>query len=268
MKQRVAAMVLAGWMVAGACPLWAAEPVELSTRVSGVVETVWVKPGQRVKKGTLLLRLDRRCCRRTSLKQRPSRRVRRPMQAKPGASGSGRRNCLSAPCHRPVNSMRPRCWMRVRRRRLPSREARRVIAQKNLQDAELKAPLDGVVSAVPGGPGTVVAADCQPKPCESAVCWLGSGAGRLPVTGNVAWPCGCAYASGVLAAQATPEPVALAQAVRFVPQRAMFQRAVSRRGRRSHCLASQGLDEAVLQEIVHHGFQLGVIGQFAAQLAE
>jgi multidrug resistance efflux pump len=38
-----------------------------------------------------------------------------------------------------------------------------VIAQKNLDDAELKAPFDGVVSAVPGGPGTVVAADCQPK---------------------------------------------------------------------------------------------------------
>ena len=39
-----------------------------------------------------------------------------------------------------------------------------MIAQKNLNDAELKAPFDGVVSAVPGGPGTVVTADCQPKP--------------------------------------------------------------------------------------------------------
>jgi len=43
-------------------------------------------------------------------------------------------------------------------------QARRTIAQKNLSDAELKAPFAGVVSAVPGAPGTVVAADCQPKP--------------------------------------------------------------------------------------------------------
>jgi len=47
---------------------------------------------------------------------------------------------------------------------LQAARARRVIAQKNLQDAELKAPFDGVVSAVPGAPGTVVTADCQPKP--------------------------------------------------------------------------------------------------------
>ncbi len=46
---------------------------------------------------------------------------------------------------------------------LSAAQARRVIAQKNLSDAELKAPFDGVVSAVPGAPGTVVAADCQPK---------------------------------------------------------------------------------------------------------
>jgi multidrug resistance efflux pump len=39
-----------------------------------------------------------------------------------------------------------------------------VIAKKNLGDAELKAPFSGVVSSVPGGPGTVVTADCQPKP--------------------------------------------------------------------------------------------------------
>jgi len=38
-----------------------------------------------------------------------------------------------------------------------------VIAYKNLHDAELKAPFNGVVSSVPGAPGTVVTADCQPK---------------------------------------------------------------------------------------------------------
>ena len=58
MKQRFAATVLAGLGLAIASPLWAAE-IELTTRVSGVVETVLVKPGQRVKKGAVLLRLDR-----------------------------------------------------------------------------------------------------------------------------------------------------------------------------------------------------------------
>jgi multidrug resistance efflux pump len=47
---------------------------------------------------------------------------------------------------------------------LSGANARLVIAKKNLSDAELKAPFSGVVSAVPGAPGTVVVADCQPKP--------------------------------------------------------------------------------------------------------
>jgi multidrug efflux pump subunit AcrA (membrane-fusion protein) len=46
---------------------------------------------------------------------------------------------------------------------LSGANARLVIAKKNLGDAELKAPFSGVVSSVPGGPGTVVTADCQPR---------------------------------------------------------------------------------------------------------
>ena len=42
-------------------------------------------------------------------------------------------------------------------------EARATIAKKNLADAELKAPFNGVVAAVPAAPGVVVASDCQPR---------------------------------------------------------------------------------------------------------
>src|SRR4030066_40994 len=59
MKQRMAAIALAGLWLGGAGPLWAADKVELTPRVSGVVEEVLVKPGQRVKKGAVLLRLDK-----------------------------------------------------------------------------------------------------------------------------------------------------------------------------------------------------------------
>ena len=57
MRQRVIAAALAG--MALAAPAWAADRVELTTRVSGVVEEVLVKPGQRVAKGAVLARLDR-----------------------------------------------------------------------------------------------------------------------------------------------------------------------------------------------------------------
>src|SRR4030066_2545029 len=59
MKQRIVAIALAGFCLGESGPLWAAEQVELTTRVSGVVEEVLVKPGQRVKKGAVLLRLDK-----------------------------------------------------------------------------------------------------------------------------------------------------------------------------------------------------------------
>ena len=162
MKQRVVAMALAGWIGAGANPLWAAESVELSTRVPGVVETVWVKPGQRVKKGTLLLRLDR-----TVLQARLAEATAEQARAQADA-GEARRDWVRAQelFKRTVSSTSELDTATLQDARaqatLAVAQARRVIAQKNLQDAELKAPFDGVVSAVPGGPGTVVA-DCQPK---------------------------------------------------------------------------------------------------------
>jgi RND family efflux transporter MFP subunit len=164
MKQRMVAMALAGLGLAGAGPLWAADTVELTTRVSGVVEAVLVKPGQHVKKGAVLLRLDRTVL-RARLDEATAERARAQADEADAKRELGRAQELF---NRTVSSTSELEAATLRHDRaqaaLSAAEARRVIAQKNLSDAELKAPLDGVVSAVPGGPGTVVAADCQPKP--------------------------------------------------------------------------------------------------------
>jgi len=164
MKQRMVAMTLAGMWLASASPLWAADKVELTTRVSGVVVDVLVKPGQRVKKGTVLLRLDR-----TVLQARLDEATAEQTRAQADEADAKRELERSQELFdRTVSSTSELEAATLRHVRaqaaLSGANARRVIAQKNLQDAELKAPFDGVVSAIPGRPGTVVAADCQPKP--------------------------------------------------------------------------------------------------------
>jgi RND family efflux transporter MFP subunit len=164
MKQQVAAMALAGWMVAGASPLWAADGMELTTRVSGVVETVWVKPGQRVKKGALLLRLDKTVL-QARLDEATAEQARAQADAGEAKRERGRAQELFNRTVSSTSELDAAVLLDARAQaNLQAARARRVIAQKNLQDAELKAPFDGVVSAVPGAPGTVVTADCQPKP--------------------------------------------------------------------------------------------------------
>ncbi|HEX5674125.1 MAG TPA: biotin/lipoyl-binding protein, partial [Azonexus sp.] len=59
MKSKDLVVALAGWGALVSTPLLAADKVDLTTRVSGVVDQVLVKPGQSVKKGTALLRLDK-----------------------------------------------------------------------------------------------------------------------------------------------------------------------------------------------------------------
>lgn len=163
MKQRIAAMALAGFCLAIASPLRAADKIELTTRVSGVVDVVLVKPGQRVKKGAVLLRLDR-----TILQARLDEAAAEHSRAQADEADAKRDlDRAQELFDRTVSSTSELDAAALRYARtqaaLSTARARRVIAQKNLNDAELKAPFDGVVSAVPGGPGTVVAADCQPK---------------------------------------------------------------------------------------------------------
>lgn len=164
MKQRIVAIALAGFGLGAAGSLWAAEQVELTSRVSGVVEEVLVKPGQRVKKGAVLLRLDS-----TVLQAQFDEAA--AEQARAGADEEDARRELGRAeelFNRTVSSTSEFEAATLRHARakaaLAGANARRAIAQKNLSDAELKAPFNGVVRSVPGGPGTVVTADCQPKP--------------------------------------------------------------------------------------------------------
>lgn len=163
MKPKVLFMALAGWGVLAAPPLSAADKVELTTRVSGVVDQVLVKAGQNVKKGAILLRLDK-----TILQARFDEAVAEQARAQADEADAKREfDRAQELFNRTVSSTTELDAAALRQARaqaaLSAATARRVIAQKNLDDAELKAPFDGVVSAVPGAPGTVVAADCQPK---------------------------------------------------------------------------------------------------------
>jgi len=163
MKLHGMAVALAGWMGLIGSPVWAADTVELSTRVSGVVAEVRVKPGQRVKKGTVLLRLDKTVL-QAQLDEANAEQARAQADA-----GDARRELerVQELYKRTVSSTSELDAATLRNARaqatLAAAKARRVIAQKNLQDAELKAPFDGTVNSVPGGPGTVVTADCQPR---------------------------------------------------------------------------------------------------------
>ena len=162
MKQRIAAIALAGSGLAITCPLWAAE-VELTTRVSGVVDVVLVKPGQRVKKGAVLLRLDRTIL-RAGLDEAAAEQARAQADADDARRELERARELFDRTVSSTTELDAAVLRDTRARAaLSAAKARRVIAQKNLNDAELKAPFDGVVDAVPGAPGTVVTADCQPK---------------------------------------------------------------------------------------------------------
>lgn len=164
MNQRIAAIALAGLSLAGANPLWAADKVELTTRVSGVVEAVLVKPGQHVRKGAVLLRLDKTVL-QARLEEAQAEHARAQADEADAKREQGRAQELY---DRTVSSTSELEAAELRYARAQAASAaaraRRVIAQKNLADAELKAPFNGVVSAIPGGPGSVVVAECQPKP--------------------------------------------------------------------------------------------------------
>lgn len=163
MKQSLLVLALAGWGALATTPLWAAEKIELTTRVSGVVAQVLVKVGQRVSKGTVLLRLEK-----TILQARLDEATAEHARAQ-ADEGDARRELERAQelFNRTVSSTTELDAAMLRHTRaqagLSAAQARRVIAQQNLNDADLKAPLDGVIGGVPGAPGTVVTAECQPK---------------------------------------------------------------------------------------------------------
>jgi RND family efflux transporter MFP subunit len=154
-------LVVSGVMLAA--PLRAADTAELTTRVSGVVDTVLVKVGQHVDKGAVLLRLDRTIL-QARLDEAEAELARARADEADARRELGRAQELYA---RTVSSTTELDAAKLRYARAKAAQAaaaaRRLIAQRDLKDAELKAPFGGVVSAVPGMPGTVVAAECQPK---------------------------------------------------------------------------------------------------------
>lgn len=140
-----------------------AADIELTTRVSGVVEEVYVKPGQSVKKGTVLLRLNK-VIYQAQVLEAGAETERLRAEAAEAKRDLDRAEELYS---RTVSSTTELDSAKLRYTRAKSvltvAEARATIAKKNLADSELKAPFTGVVAAVPAAPGVVVASDCQPR---------------------------------------------------------------------------------------------------------
>lgn len=145
-------------------PVSAAEGVELTTRVSGVVKELLVKPGQRVRKGAVLLRLDPTVL-RAQLDEAAAEQMRADADEEDAKRELDRAEELFNRTVSSTSELEGATLRHVRAKAtLATANARLAIAKKNLSDTELKAPFSGVVAAVPGMPGTVVVADCQPRP--------------------------------------------------------------------------------------------------------
>jgi RND family efflux transporter MFP subunit len=143
----------------------AAERVELTTRVSGVVEAVLVSPGQRVKKGEPLVRLE------PTIHQARLDEAGAELERARADEADARRDLdrVQELYNRTVSSTTELDAARLRYARAKAAltvvESRVAVARKNLEDATLKAPFDGVIAALAAAPGMVVVADCQqPRP--------------------------------------------------------------------------------------------------------
>jgi RND family efflux transporter MFP subunit len=138
-------------------------PVELTTRVSGVVSEVLVNADAKVRKGQVLLRLDPTVhrARVDEAKAEHTRFIEEEAEARRELER------VQELYNRTVTSTTELDTARIRHIRakagLDGAKARLTIAEKNLSDTELKAPFNGVVTQRLAEPGVVVAADCQPK---------------------------------------------------------------------------------------------------------
>jgi RND family efflux transporter MFP subunit len=141
----------------------AASSVELSTRVAGVVSEVLVKPGQRVKQGALLLRLD------PIIERAKVQAASADLERLQADVADAQRDLdrVQELYKRTVSSTTELDAAKLRQTRahaaLSIAQANLTIAQKNLQDTELRAPFAGVVASVPAAPGMVVTTECQPR---------------------------------------------------------------------------------------------------------
>lgn len=163
MMRNLMGLFVVGVSTLASGPLWSADKVELTTRVSGVVDQILVKPGQRVGRGDVLLRLGK-----TILQARLDEAVAEQKRAQLDEADAKREfDRAQDMFNRTVSSTSELDAATLRHARaqaaVAAATARRVVAQQNLNDADLKAPFDGVVDSIPGAPGTVVSAECQPR---------------------------------------------------------------------------------------------------------
>lgn len=140
-----------------------AADIELTTRVSGVVEEVFVKAGQRVKKGAVLLRLNKTIY-QAHVDEAGAEGDRLRAEEAEAKRDLDRAEELYS---RTVSSTTELDAAKLRYTRAKSAlsiaEARLTIAKKNLMDTELRAPINGLITTLLAAPGVVIAADCQPR---------------------------------------------------------------------------------------------------------
>lgn len=140
-----------------------AADIALTTRVSGVVTEVLVRAGQRINKGTVLLRLDKTIY-QAQVDEASAEGDRLRAEEAEAKRDLERAQELYS---RTVSSTTELDAAKLRYTRAKSAltvaEARVTIAKKNLMDTELRAPFNGVVTSLPAAPGVVVVAECQPK---------------------------------------------------------------------------------------------------------
>jgi len=143
-------------------PASAADNVRLSTPVSGVVKDVYVQAGQRVKKGDKLLTLDSTRY-QAKLMEAEAGLLRLKQEADDADKELKRADELYA---RGVSSTTEIDAVKLRHARTAANykeaEARRLLAQKNLDDTTLYAPFDGTIKAREAEAGMVVAVECSP----------------------------------------------------------------------------------------------------------
>jgi len=162
MKALWALVFLLGSVSAAAGEITRLHGIPLTTPVSGVVKSVFVSVGQRVKKGQPLLALDD-----TIYQARVREAEAGVTRAKEEGLDAGRDLARAKELYsRAVSSTTELDAAKLRNARADAvtkeAQARLIIARKNQQDSILRAPFDGVVSARLVEPGMYVATTLQP----------------------------------------------------------------------------------------------------------
>lgn len=143
-------------------PAWSAGRIELTTRVPGVVEEVRVGVGQRVKKGEVLVKLNT-VVYEARVKEAQAEVERSRLDEDDAKKDLDRAEELY---RRTVTSTTELDAARLKYARakagLMAAEAHLTIAQKNLTDAVLRAPFNGVVAERLAEPG-MVTSECQSR---------------------------------------------------------------------------------------------------------